>query len=461
MKRHLLHLALSLALLLGVTLITSCATKGVKPGAVDSAKSQKVEPEARKLYAQAERAYETKNYPEGRRLFSNLRATFPKGSAAVMASYRLGTILYYQEDYYAAAREFESFLSVYPDSDLTFDVTYNLAAAEFQLNQPEKAYESLSRLKRSDIQAQGPRRAEVIYSLTAQVATTTGRHAAKGGGDCTALLQHPRKDAGKRAKWEASVDDHINKIDSRTELEGLAQEVGDGSTRTKIQNRMASLGMEAPKPTAPAPLPVIGTPEVSPPTATLTSNNYADRLSVGALLPLTGKSAPYGKRALEGILLAAGVYSKSRDAEIKVFVEDTASNPATAAGAVDSLVKNHQVMAIIGPLSWKEAIAVGERCQELGVVNLSLTGKEGISEKGPYLFQNALTPKTQLDSMVEFAVVRKGYKRLAVLAPNNSFGKKTWRWSFGLSPKEYGAHIVASTKPTPPTQKTFRFSLRR
>ena len=96
-----------------------------------------------------------------------------------------------------------------------------------------------------------------------------------------------------------------------------------------------------------------------------------------------------GAKRSDGILFAAGVF-KSDASDFEIIVEDTAGNPALAAEGVERLVREQNVIGIIGPISWKESVAAGDRAQELGVLNLSLTGKEGISERGPYLFQNAL-----------------------------------------------------------------------
>src|SRR5262249_22706666 len=135
----------------------------------------------------------------------------------------------------------------------------------------------------------------------------------------------------------------------------------------------------------------------------------AERYNIGVILPLTGKWAVYGRRALDGILLASRIYNNSRDQDFRLFIEDSASNPAVAQHAVDTLFNEDKVVAIIGPLYFKEAVAVAERSQQLGVMNLSLSGKEGISEKGAYLFQNALTPRVQMDSLLRYCINEKKF----------------------------------------------------
>ena len=355
----------------------------------------------------------------------------------MMSSYRLGSIYYYQGNYADAAREFDSYLVKYPQSDLAFDVTYNLAAAEYQLGRYDHAYTALGRLRAADIQAQGPRRAEVVYQLTAQTAGALSLHSMAVAA-YAAQMQLPL-DENKRSAIGDSVDSQLARISSAQELERLQAEITEPTTRGRIAARLAAL-------TAPVP---VGAGELAQPPGVVEGGapgvegqgTMADKLSVGVILPLSGKFSTYGHRALDGILLAAGIYFRNQDSGFRLFIEDSASNPAVAQQAVDRLVNRDKVMAIIGPLNFKESLAVGERAQQLGVLNLTLTGKEGVSSMGPYLFQNALTPRVQLDNLVQYCI-GKGMQRFGILAPNNGFGKDMASNFWELTEK-YGGHVVA------------------
>ena len=94
----------------------------------------------------------------------------PGGTAARLSTYRLGSIHYLNGQYPAAIQEFQNYLNQYPESELGFDVTYNLAASEYQLGQFDKALSGLKRLSSQTIQSQGARRAELVYQLSAQAA---------------------------------------------------------------------------------------------------------------------------------------------------------------------------------------------------------------------------------------------------------------------------------------------------
>ncbi len=441
----------------GLAGVTGCAPKPVsQEGGLtqEGSKSHAIEPEARPLYFQAERAFTAKNFDLAQKYYTQVRQKFPRTRAAAYSAYRSGIIHYYKENYPAASHDFESHLTQMPDSEFAFDTTYNWAAAEFQQNHFDKAYQVLARLKYSDVQAQGPRRAEIVYALTARIATALNNH--PGAIAATALqLLLPQEESTRSALYQR-VDEHLKLINDKARLEQLQNEVTEPLVKTKIAARIAQLS-----PTLEA------TPIITPPLPggsidagqrPLNPGSTGQKLNVGVLLPLTGRFAPYGKRALDGILLASKVFAPNETSGFHLFIKDTASNPLVAQNAVDELVQNNDVMAIVGPLSWKESLSAADRAQQLGVLNLSLTTKEGISQRGPYLFQNALTPRVQLDSLVRFCIGEKQFKRFAILAPNNAFGHDLTKQFWDLVEK-YGGKIV-DYQTYAPEDKDFQNEIR-
>ena len=420
---------------------------------VEGPKQKQIEAEARPLYFQAEKAFNAKNYDVAQHLFQQLKTRFPKGRAQYYASYRLGIIFYYRENYVAATKEFENFVTHLPSSELAFDATYNWGAAEFQQAHFDPALQILARLKLSEIQAQGPRRAETVYQLAARCATAMGNRMAAVS-TYALQLQLPLQDS-VRSAVEQKVDEQLAKMNDRVQLDQLLTEVTEPEVKQKISARLAHLTPAKTEETANLPGPPSAVPQGEPVAAVeLGSGSSGQRYNVGVVLPLSGKSAAYGKRALDGIMLAAKIFDPVGDSGLRLFIEDSASNPLIAQHAVDDLVHKKEVVAIIGPLGWKECVAVAEKAQSLGVLNISLTTKEGISEKGPYLFQNALTPRVQLESLVKYTIGEKKLKRFAILAPNNGFGKDMSRYFWDLV-EQMGGRIVSS-QFYPETEKDFQ-----
>lgn len=413
-------LTLTLLMLLG------CAIKRPKQDLsgvrMDANVAVYIEPEAKSTYLQAEKEFQNKNFDQALSLFQTVRTRWSKGKAAELSSYRIASILYYKEDYAKAAREFESFSRKYPVSAFAFDSNYNLAACEYQLGRYERSQQILERLKKEDIRKQGSKRAVTFYQLQAlnAVAQQNNRLAVLAYSNQMAFISDEK---GKRV-IEEKVDEQLEKITSTRDLQELSVSAPDPITRAKASKKLGSQVAtkgDAPKQEEQPSFSNVGKVVEAP--LELGTGSSGAKKNIGVVLPLTGKFAPYGRRALEGILLASKTFNAGTQEGFSIFVEDSGSSPAMAQAAVDSLFNQKNTMAVIGPLNFKEALAAGEKSQELGVVNLSLASKAGVSEQGPYVFQNALTPKVQLENLVKFSVEDKGLKRFAILAPANAFGK--------------------------------------
>jgi len=138
--------------------------------------------------------------------------------------------------------------------------------------------------------------------------------------------------------------------------------------------------------------------------------------TLGCILPLSGKFAAYGNRALESLILAAGFFDPQRSSSVKLLIEDSQSRPEKARAAVARLVREG-VVAIIGPLGSEEAQGVAEEAQRLKVPLLTLTQKEGITAIGEYIFRGFLAGSQQIEKLVKFAREDLQLQRFAVLYP--------------------------------------------
>ena len=177
-----------------------------------------------------------------------------------------------------------------------------------------------------------------------------------------------------------------------------------------------------PVPNQPAPAaagPVsIGTAKIAP-----VAEAGADRTepyTLGCILPLTGRFAAYGNRALETIILAAGLFDPEKKSSLKLLIEDSGSRPEEARAAVVRLDLAGAV-AIIGPLGSEEAQAAATEAQKTKIPLLTLTQKEGITEAGQYVFRNFLSGSQQVKTLVKFAMEELRLKRFAVLYPDDAY----------------------------------------
>ncbi len=146
--------------------------------------------------------------------------------------------------------------------------------------------------------------------------------------------------------------------------------------------------------------------------------------SIGCLLPLSGPFAIYGQEVLNGIQLGMGLFDQAEgERSIDLIIRDTRGDPDVAVSLVEELVKKNKVMAIIGPLASKPAVAAAKKAQELGLPIITLTQKEGITFEGDMVFRNFMTPSKEIKRVLEKAITGMSLKRFGILYPDNSYGR--------------------------------------
>ncbi len=186
-----------------------------------------------------------------------------------------------------------------------------------------------------------------------------------------------------------------------------------------------------------------------------------DAKAVGVLLPLSGKYAAYGKRALTAIQLGFGASPKreapppepqldpatgdavvpppepaprSKDKEpslegtlampggLKLVVKDTAGDPVRTRRLVEELVANDHVIAILGDVLLDTSLPAALAAEDGGVPLISLSRRDGVPESGPWTFRLALTAKKQAEALVRLTVEGMGMKRFGIMYPKDPFG---------------------------------------
>ncbi len=143
--------------------------------------------------------------------------------------------------------------------------------------------------------------------------------------------------------------------------------------------------------------------------------------TIGVVLPLTGKHASIAQKTLRGVQMGLGLYGRNIST-FKLAVVDSEGNPDTARKGVERLVKEDNVISIIGSVLSKTASGVASKSAELGVPSITLSQKSGLTELGPNVFRNALTSEMQVRYLAKVAVDDLGLKRFAVLYPNDQYG---------------------------------------
>lgn len=144
--------------------------------------------------------------------------------------------------------------------------------------------------------------------------------------------------------------------------------------------------------------------------------------AVGVILPLSGPYAQHGRRVLAAIELGLGLFGRTGSQPPTIYIEDSKGDPRATAEAVDRLVKQRRVIAILGPMGAATSLAAARLAQQENVPLIALSQIQGLTSAGEFIFQNFFTPTEQVDALLKEFMDKRGLRSFAVLAPRNNYG---------------------------------------
>ncbi len=193
--------------------------------------------------------------------------------------------------------------------------------------------------------------------------------------------------------------------------------------------------------------------------AQIDARNRVDERTIGVVLPLSGKQAGIGYKALRGIQLGLGIYGGKTPSGFRLAVIDSEGNPDTARRAVERLVQEDNVIAIVGGLLSKTASSEASKAQELGVPAIMLSQKTGITQTGNFVFRNALTSEMQVEYLVDVAMNKLGMKNFAIMYPNDAYGTEFANLFWDIVRARGGD--IRGAQPYDPQETDFRGHVQR
>lgn len=173
-------------------------------------------------------------------------------------------------------------------------------------------------------------------------------------------------------------------------------------------------------------------------------------LKIGVIYPQSGRGKIIGKWVWSAIQLAMRNYP---DQPIRLVPMDSKSMPEYAVKAVETLVRKHNVSAIMGPILSRGAVAAAYKAQQLGVPIMTISVRETLPLIGSYIFRNNLTRSQMGRALANFSFKRLGHTRYAVFYPNSPFGRIQVE-AFWKEIERLGGKIV-SAEPYAPTTVNF------
>lgn len=163
----------------------------------------------------------------------------------------------------------------------------------------------------------------------------------------------------------------------------------------------------------------------------------ADPKKLGVILPLSGN--PTYKRAGEQYL--AGLKLALDGSGVELVVRDSRGEPLDAAAAVEQLVYDDHVIAIVGGVITSEAQAIALKASELETPVILFSRAEGVTGLGEWVFRAMLTSTQMADALAQYAIVSRGVKKFGILHPELQYGEEL-RDAFKLSVEARGAKVT-------------------
>lgn len=314
-------------------------------------------------------------------------------------------------------------------------IRYNLAAAYFSEKRFDEAENSLNLIRADWVDR--PNQIKIGY-LKAKVARERRmpERAARALLSAAAALT-PEQSNNTKNPLRVLLSSSLMDIESSVELSRIADENAESPLRDAVLYRLAevqratgdaaSAGAYIQELISRYPQsPLLGFAKDLAGGSQLTDSRPESPTTIGVLLPLSGKLAPYGKRSLNAILQGFELFGappSNAPSPIRVIVEDSGEEAADALAALERLVKNAGVSAVLGPMTGKGLTEVSNRAQDLGVPLISLTRYE--APKNSVVVQAGITIRMQAQEAARLAMDRLKAKRFAILYPKDPAGIET------------------------------------
>lgn len=147
-----------------------------------------------------------------------------------------------------------------------------------------------------------------------------------------------------------------------------------------------------------------------------------NRKKIGLLIPLSGKFEAFGKKVQRGVELAFQNSNDSSAKDYEIIAEDSGESAESQLKALQKLVEEHQVIAVVGPVISKGIELLANKAVFYQVPLISLAQVQ--YPLASHLFFCSISSQNQVSQLVNYAMGTKGYQKFAVIAPSNKPGEE-------------------------------------
>jgi branched-chain amino acid transport system substrate-binding protein len=158
----------------------------------------------------------------------------------------------------------------------------------------------------------------------------------------------------------------------------------------------------------------------------------ADPIKIGVAGPFTGGSSSMGVSMRDGVRLATEEINKAGGVlgrKIQLIERDDEAKNERGVQIAQELISKEKVAATVGYINTGVALASQRFFQEakIPVMNNVATGSlvthQFDDQPENYIFRNAAHDSIQAPMIVEEAITRRGYKKVAILADSTNYGQ--------------------------------------
>ncbi|MBY0235623.1 MAG: ABC transporter substrate-binding protein, partial [Burkholderiaceae bacterium] len=158
----------------------------------------------------------------------------------------------------------------------------------------------------------------------------------------------------------------------------------------------------------------------------------AEPIKIGVSGPFTGGSSSMGVSMRDGVRLAADEINKAGGVlgrQLLLVERDDEAKNERGVQIAQELINKEKVAATVGYINTGVALASQRFYQEakIPVMNNVATGSlvthQFDDQPENYIFRNAAHDSIQAPMIVEETIVRRGYKKVAILADSTNYGQ--------------------------------------
>jgi branched-chain amino acid transport system substrate-binding protein len=150
-------------------------------------------------------------------------------------------------------------------------------------------------------------------------------------------------------------------------------------------------------------------------------NPGSGTVTIGDSNPYTGPSASYGKLIDDGFLLGVADH-QSGAPQIKLDKQDDACTPDKAVGVIQQFISSGSVQAMLGPGCSGAMAATQKVMAKAQLVHSSGSYQPSLTEVGDNYYFRTVPNDTELNTALAKYIASKGYKSIAVVNDDTSYG---------------------------------------